>query len=310
MPARKSNEDFLKEVSDKVGDEYEFIDKYINNKTKLKVKHKCGYEYSVTPHNFLCNNSRCPKCSGRYKRSHEDFIKEVYNLVGNEYEVLSKYISDGTKNSDKILFYHKKCKSTFRMRAHDFLKNNNRCPKCSLKKAGLNRRKSHEEFLNEVKSLVGDEYEVLSKYNQCRDKILIRHNKCNNLSWISAKHFLYDGTRCPACNTSKGENRIKQWLDDNNYNYETQFSFSDCKNKLPLRFDFKINLNDNNFVLLEYDGVQHFNETWYDNLSIQQRRDSIKDNYCKEKNIKLIRIKYTDYDNIENILKENLKNEK
>ena len=32
------------------------------------------------------------------------------------------------------------------------------------------------------------------------------------------------------------------------------------------------------------------------------RRDNIKNNYCRENNIKLLRIPYWDYDNIENIL--------
>ena len=38
-----------------------------------------------------------------------------------------------------------------------------------------------------------------------------------------------------------------------------------------------------------------------------QIRDQIKNKYCKDNNITLIRIPYWDFDNIENILKEHLK---
>ena len=37
------------------------------------------------------------------------------------------------------------------------------------------------------------------------------------------------------------------------------------------------------------------------------KNDEIKNKYCKDNNITLIRIPYWDFDNIENILKEHLK---
>ena len=60
------------------------------------MKHnKCGYEYYVKPNNFN-NGDRCPKCSGKYKRTNKDFINEIYELVGDEYTPLSEYKTDGT----------------------------------------------------------------------------------------------------------------------------------------------------------------------------------------------------------------------
>lgn len=38
-----------------------------------------------------------------------------------------------------------------------------------------------------------------------------------------------------------------------------------------------------------------------------RKRDNIKNKYCEENNIKLIRIPYTEFDNIENILNKELK---
>ena len=41
-------------------------------------------------------------------------------------------------------------------------------------------------------------------------------------------------------------------------------------------------------------------------LKKQQEHDKIKDNYCKDKNINLLRIPYWEFNNIENILKDTL----
>jgi uridylate kinase len=42
-------------------------------------------------------------------------------------------------------------------------------------------------------------------------------------------------------------------------------------------------------------------------LKKQKIKDSIKTKYCKDNNIKLIRIPYTEFKNIENILKKEIK---
>ena len=59
-------------------------------------------------------------------------------------------------------------------------------------------------------------------------------------------------------------------------------------------------------ICIEYDGQQHykidcFNNTLLDLMNLRYR-DDIKTNYCQQNNIKLIRIPYWDFDNIESIL--------
>lgn len=68
MPKRKTNEEFQQEIKDMVGDEYTFLDTYVNTSTKIKVKHNiCGNTYKVTPNHFL-RGSRCPYCFGKVKK--------------------------------------------------------------------------------------------------------------------------------------------------------------------------------------------------------------------------------------------------
>ena len=49
----------------------------------------------------------------------------------------------------------------------------------------MSKRKTNNEFLQEVFSLVGDEYSVLSPYINNKTKVLMRHNckECNNYEW-------------------------------------------------------------------------------------------------------------------------------
>jgi len=64
-------------------------------------------------------------------------------------------------------------------------------------------------------------------------------------------------------------------------------------------FDFYV---DNKYII-EYDGETHYKYNlhgWHnqEQLKAQQERDMIKNQWCKENNIPLIRIPYTHYENL------------
>ena len=117
-----------------------------------------------------------------------------------------------------------------------------------------------------------------------------------------------NGNRCPNCSISHGEAKIVKFLEHNRLSYESEFKITECKNKRPLPFDFKIDLKNGKFILLEYDGKQHFVPTFNTKtFNRQKENDSIKTKFCEDNNIKLIRINYLQLDNIYKILKEELK---
>lgn len=101
---------------------------------------------------------------------------------------------------------------------------------------------------------------------------------------------------CGCKNFSKGELKIKNILQKLNISFKQEYKFKDCinpKTKYPLRFDFY--LPDYN-CCIEYDGEQHFIEGCFQNNDLKDRqyKDNIKNLYCKNNNIILIRIPYTD----------------
>jgi len=97
---------------------------------------------------------------------------------------------------------------------------------------------------------------------------------------------------------SFGEIKIEQLLKENNISFEQEYRFKDCVNIRTLPFDFYVN----NQYLIEFDGEQHYHGgNGYNTIErVQQiqQRDEIKNDYCKEHNIPLIRIPYTQYKNL------------
>lgn len=131
--------------------------------------------------------------------------------------------------------------------------------------------------------------------------------KCGNIKSIRGISLRNGTTKSCGCIHSLGEEKILDILRKNNIFFKAQYSFKDLIYKKPLKFDFAIFNSDGNLShLIEYDGIQHFKITYFSktekDLELIQFRDKLKDNYCKEKNIKLIRIKYNEEITLERIM--------
>lgn len=112
---------------------------------------------------------------------------------------------------------------------------------------------------------------------------------------------------------SKGEEKIKELLQNNHIKFEQQYKFADCKfidtNRCAY-FDFFVN----NKYIIEYDGIQHFeyreNGIYDKNKYLKTvEHDMFKNFYCKLHNIPIIRIPYTHFKDIciEDLLLESSK---
>lgn len=120
---------------------------------------------------------------------------------------------------------------------------------------------------------------------------------CGDMFDMGLTNFLKGCVRCPKCvNTdSQYSLAVREWLDENNIPYTKEYRFDDCRHKKPLPFDFMIEKKKKEVVLIEVDGQQHFYTTpWTseEDLKLQQKRDRIKDRYCKNNNYTLIRIPF------------------
>lgn len=116
--------------------------------------------------------------------------------------------------------------------------------------------------------------------------------QCGKIKNIRGSNLIEGNTiSCGCSKMSKGELYIKQLLEKNNIAFKQEYKVSDLPRQ---RFDFAIFQNNQLSKLIEYDGIQHFQE-WgigTESLAIRQERDKRKDEWAKNHNIPLIRIPY------------------
>ena len=128
--------------------------------------------------------------------------------------------------------------------------------------------------------------------------------KCGRKNVIVFGDYLRKGeTQSCGCINSINESKIAQMLDTLNIKYVQQQRFTNLSSTGracdQLMFDFGIYNNDILLYLIEYDGIQHFSEAhqWQEGkFEITRTNDLLKNKYCFEHNIPLIRIPYnTEY---------------
>jgi len=268
---------------------------YKNSATKIKIIHfKCSYSWEVRPNHFKKKDGKlpCPRCSGRERLNTDLFKSRVYELVGNEYEVIGEYINSDTP----IKMKHSDCGIIEEKIPYNFFYGF-RCGSCSG-----NIKRTKKQFEQEVYKQVGKEYRVISDYINRHTDIELRHMKCGSSYHVTPHNFLNHEKRCPHCQSSKGEKLTESILKENNFTYIPQDRFEECRNKYPLPFDFGVYDNDELIALIEYQGRQHYEpvdfagrgvEWAQENFEKVQHNDNIKRKFCKENNIPLIEIKYS-----------------
>lgn len=197
---------------------------------------------------------------------------------------------------------------------------------CNLLKYGVENPMSIKELHDKQSALYRADINIVKRDFLKMGFILLEENYKNNRTKMPCKcinhqdiiqYKNYDSIKqhegCSLCNASKGEKEIRNFLINNNYTYKPQYTIDKVigTGGRLLRFDFVVYLNDNFILLIEYDGLQHFEavdfaskgKQWAEEqFELIKIKDKIKNEYCIENNIPLLRIPYWDFDRIEEIL--------
>lgn len=270
-------------------------EEYINASMKLKVKCCNGHLQEKRYDSFLSNKG-CWVCRNENKKLKYEDVKlhiesEGYKLLSKEYAKASEYIELECPNGHKY-------KTTYAS-----FKQGGRCKKCL--------HQSYRLSYNEVKDIFKSEgYTLLSEnYINLKENLDVECPSGHRFE-ISLSNFKWGKQRCLNCqdsNISKGEREVKRVLEKFEIDFTQQYKFKDCRDKRELPFDFYIPSKN---IVIEFDGEQHFKEKekFGGILGFAQTilHDCIKNNYCINNNIKLIRIPYWEIDNIESILKQQI----
>lgn len=263
---------------------------------KLKFECPCGNEFEVSWHHFKCaNQTKCRECN----------IDSYREKKANSAEDLNKVLLD----NECIMFNgdYKSNKSDL----HIIDKYGYKGITCYIRlKAGQLPMKFHSKNPYTLENL--KHYIKINNIDCVLLSTIYKNNKkdklefmcsCGNRFKCSLDYFIRcNKTRCDVCmhNKSNIELKTEEWLIKNNIKFIFQYKIEGCKYKRALPFDFAVFKNGDLFGLIEVDGFQH-----YSDISIQffsssvtekdkkdaRLRDSIKTKYCKENNIKLLRLK-------------------
>jgi very-short-patch-repair endonuclease len=273
----------------------------------IKVKIICSKHgvFMQDPSSHLFGHG-CRKCSREKinynKLTNKEFIKRAKKIHRDKYDyTLTEY--KGRLTKIKII-----CPKhgMFEQKPRSHLKDRG-CLKCASETISVRHLSDTKEFIKKAKKVHGNKYDYsFVDYKGCNVKVKIICSKHGEFLGNPCAHL--NGVGCPICLESRGEQKIAFVLDFNKVNYEREKSFTDCKNVKCLFFDFYIPHNN---ICIEYDGKQHFTPISYFGgikaFKKTKKRDYIKNNFCLNNGIKLIRISYKNSDvEINNILKKEI----
>lgn len=235
----------------------------------------------------------CKKC--RLMKNH---IGETYG-----YLTILSIDEETSKNKSRIYVYAKcKCGNIHSYEQQAIIKG--RVVSCGCKKHEIDLSLIGKRFgYLTVNKLIGRKYSDEECTNSFIEWECICD--CGNKTIVRQGNLLHGSTwSCGCMKRSHGEELIYKFLKNTHFIFKEQYRINDCKNILPLPFDFAILDEEQKLLgLIEFDGKQHFEPFQFNNCDINKsisnykncvERDRIKTNYCKNHNIKLLRITYED----------------
>lgn len=301
--SRKTHEQFVSEVK-AINPNIEICSEYKTNNAKIRCRClKDEYVWETTPH-ILIGGSGCPLCgrakneiASRRRMTHEEYVSAIADKFSN-IEVLSQF----TSVSDRMDYRCTVCEYEWNATANTLLNTSIvGCPCCAGKA-----KVSEEMFIKRMMA-INSNVDYVGEFVDMSHHATFQCSLCQH-QWAALPSNILKGRGCPKCKESRGAKAVAQYLDNHGVTYIREHRFVDCVDLRPLPFDFYL---PQLRIAIEYDGAQHFGPVTFGKCDIDvaiqkfelvQKHDKIKNEYCLNNNIVLIRIPYTDFDEINDIL--------
>lgn len=293
----RTTEQFKEDVHKKHGNKVEIMSEYIGQTKPINILYHCdkhGYIYkTINAKNIFGKSFQpCKQCdleskskSGKSRSMNKDY---QYNRLKTYCEEMGgKLIS--TKWTTARDVYEVHCSNpehpNFFSSDDSIMNKTQWCPYCCGRKGDFNTK-----YKNIIESKNGI---MLSEYIDGHTHIRVKCNK-DNYEWDIYPSNIQKGRWCPVCNLPFSEKVPYDYLMNNQYKFEIQYSFKDLigdTNEL-LKFDFALFHKNKLVGLLEIDDEEHrHNHTQLRRVKARER-DELKNKYCEEKGIPLYRMYY------------------
>jgi len=303
-----TTEEFITRARNKHGPRYDYSKTdYKGPRNKICVICKIHGEFYQDPFKHLKGNG-CRKCNvDRQKLSLSEFISRSNIIHSGKYDYSA--IKSIKNSKEKVLI---KCPVHGEFQqpagAHSM---GIGCKKCGSEKLSKDRALSKEEFVRRACEVHKDLYDYSRVgYKNSVTKVCIICKDHGEFYQRPSLHLRSGG--CPQCHHSIGERLIISWFRKRGIEYNHHYSFPDLigLGGGPLEFDFYTKYIK---FLVEYDGEQHFRPVRFNGISeekakehfrITQHHDFLKNQYCINNNIPLLRVSYKEFPYLSEILTE------
>lgn len=301
MVKKLTLDDFLKKANLVHNHEYDYsCVNYVNMHSKVEIICKKHGSFFQRPCGHIISGYGCIICAHEKKSKmfsllNEGFVKRAKEIHGELYDYSKvEYINNST-NIEIICSKH----GSFFQNPCVHLRGGG-CKSCSCISRAKNRMNNEDDILNTIINIFGNKLDYSKfKYEGIDSKSIFICPKHGEFKRVT--YDLTIGKGCPICRESSGEREVSRILEKFNIKFERQKRFEGCRNKNTLPFDFY--LNETN-ACIEFDGEQHifgwaFGTNIDNSVEEIQRRDNIKNEFCEENGIKLLRILYYEFNKIE-----------
>ena len=270
-----------------------------NNKLPI-ICNICDHSFKHSIYGHL----RVKECYNCYLKTLtlEEVIQEFTDKYADKYDYSQIAAQDISNNLLTIICNACEFKFTSTVKGHIV---NEFCLNCERESVW-----TVERFIREATAVHEDRYDYsLVKPEHLKfikeDNIPIICKTCTNVFAPTLPSHLYQETGCPGCKFSKGELECHRILKELNIDFQPQFTFDEHPKK---GYDLHFRYNEYDY-LLEFDGIQHFNYVkifHHDgkDLKKQQDTDCFYSHLALSKGYRLIRIDYTQINQIRDHLEE------
>jgi len=268
-------------------DTYEHTN-YVNSTTKITVTCKKHGDYTISTGSYL-TGGRCSICGLESKQlSLSDLKAKIVQVHGDRYD----YDWGSYKNSSNKMRIKCRKHGWFEQRVNTHISGRG-CRACGVD----SRRYSSSQVLAAIKNHFRDRY-TYDKFVYVRDGDPVIITCKIHGDFRKVPNELVRGYGCTKCKESKPERDMCNILMDNNIEYIQEYKL---KGK---RYRYDIYLPKLN-VLIELDGMHHHKPLIHYGgekfLIYTKTLDRKKDMLAKCNNIPLIRIPYTEFNNIQRV---------
>ena len=274
-----------------------------------------GIEWEGIMRNAANGSNSCPLCNPTTVHARpQKLTQEEYERRVKEKVPTIKILSEYKGGTSPITFQCLVCGKISTTQARVPLMGEG-CINCRNNKLSQIQTKKTETFVKELEK-VHPNIKILEEYRGSHTKIRYLCTECGYEHSATPTNLL-TGYGCPRCkSTSKGEEKIEAFLKESGIKYEKQKCFDDCRDQLPLRFDFYLPDYD---ILVEFQGEQHYRvgycfgstkEEAEKGFEILVKHDEIKREYCHRTGHTELEICYTDIKRCEEIILEAIENKK